>query len=287
MNSKEVDVYDLKTVWQCWVTDVALIWNVLNPSHQTHIWTLQYFIFSYQGMHSLYTNWKTPILDLSVFVVLICVHMSLSTDTSARGSQRGELGVTPRLPAQGEGSSKPKERGHPAQNIRNCCPLGISSPGPGSRTLSWIQETPPSSSDASQLSLLSLPSFGHPALGIILDTLFPLHILRDSNFPVNESLIWVKIIEKVFFGGKPGLLHQPNKKVLLKHTYDGAGPRAELEDDQCVTAALQGEQPQPLGRRQLLFPTLTLGAELSGSPALMFKTVLHSPQTPTHHLRSP
>lgn len=76
------------------VTDTALIWNVLNPSYQTHIWTLQYFILSYQGMHSLHTDWKIHLLHLGVFVVLICVHMSPSTGTSqgaVTGQSSGQL----------------------------------------------------------------------------------------------------------------------------------------------------------------------------------------------------
>lgn len=147
------------------VTDTALIWNVLNPSHQTGIWTLQYFIFPYHSMHSVYTNWKIHILCPGVFVALVCVHVSLNRHFSS-GSHRGEL-REPCLPAQGEAAPKPKEIIQP--RIWNCCPLGISSPRLGSRAPSWIQETPLSSSGASQLCLLSLPSVGHPALGIILD----------------------------------------------------------------------------------------------------------------------
>lgn len=76
------------------VTDTALIWNVLNPSHQTGIWTLQYFIFPYHSMHSVYTNWKIHILCPGVFVALVCVHMSPSTDTS-QGAVTGESSGSP------------------------------------------------------------------------------------------------------------------------------------------------------------------------------------------------
>lgn len=130
MNRKEVEVYDLETIWQCWVTGH---WHCINlkcskplpPNSYLNTSIPHFFISRYaQLVHRLKDSHFASWFICSSY---LCAHVP-PQETLLKGQPLGRTQGSS-LSGQREASPKPKERGHPTQNMRNCCPLGISSPG--------------------------------------------------------------------------------------------------------------------------------------------------------------